>query len=338
MKKLLLIVALLLLPLLAVAQENETLLTSDGKLYMIRPVTAEETPDVDNKAAQYLVLSTRRGADAPVEAIVPASTSKGTHRNAAMAYDTESKTLFVFWLHDTHASSGQSRLVFASVDDSGVWSEPTEFGEIFNVRENLRIGVTRRVLDVEQLKLTAGLTVHATWWEFDSQKGEYSARYAVMAIENGRVAELDLFDLSTLVSGPTAEVTDPENPALKNPLMFPSPNHDSMYVVFGDVATNQLTLGRVFPTKPPKADGRLRVPVGRREGGFTAPGFSLVANSRMGGIYGDVDRLALYAREGDALKYVVLRDGVWGESRSIALDAQISAPAAIEAIRKLLND
>ena len=338
MKKLFLIIALLLLPLFAAAEENETLLTSDGKLFVIRPATPEEKPDVETKATQYLVLSTRRGSESPQEMIVPATNTKGAHSNAAMAYDAESKTLFVFWLHDTHASSGQSQLLFASVDDSGVWSDATAFGAVFNVRENLRIGVTRRVLDVEHLRLALGLTVHATWWEFDSQKGEWAAQYALLAIENGQVAEIDLFDLSTLVTGAKAETTDAENPAMRNPLMFPSPNHDSMYVLFGDVATNQLTLGRIFPTKPPKTDGRLRVPVGRREGGFAAPGFGLVQNSRMSGIYGDVDRMALYGRDGDELRYVVLRDGAWGQSRSIALDSQITASAAVEAIRKLLND
>lgn len=336
MKKLLLIAVLLLLPLVASARENEPLLAPDGALFSVRTQLARETPNVDTNATQYLVLETRRGSEIQTQ-IIPATNSKGAHGSAAMAYDAESKTLFVFWLHDTGMTSSQ--LLCASLNAQGEWSEATAFGMPYNVRENLRIAVTRKVFDKGEGKLVNGLSVHAVWWEFDSQRvnGYWSAQYAVLAIDNGKVAEVDFFDLSSLVKEPKTEsaIDVPATSVLRHPQLFPAATHDSVLVVYGDVATNMLHQARIFPIK---ANGRLRVPVGKREtGGVTGPRMDVAANSSMGSIFGDVDRIAFYVRDGKKLQYSILRDNAWTDTQEIALDSQITAPAAVDAIRRLLS-
>lgn len=346
MKRLLIYAVLLLLPLFAGAREIEPLLAPDGALFSVRTQLATETPDLDIAASQYLMLETRRGGEITTQ-IIPATNSKGAHGSAAMTYDAESKTLFVFWLHDTGMTS--SELLFASLDAEGTWSEATAFGLPYNVRENLRIAVTRKVLDKAEEKVVPGLSVHAVWWEFDSQRvdGLWSAQYAVLAIENGKVAEIDFVDLSSLVhdeKGPRKEANSaegdnvidvPADSPLRHPQLFPSATQDSVVVLFGDVSTKKFHQARIAPIK---AEGRLRVPTGRREvPGLPGPRINVAANSSTGSIYGDVDRIAFYVREGEKLHYSILRDSAWSDAQTIALDAQITGSAAVDAIRRLLN-
>ena len=336
MKRLLLIAILLLVTLGASALENEPLLAPDGSLFSIRTRLASDTPDVKTDANQYLVLDSRRGGEMTSQ-IVPASLSKGAHSSAAMAYDSESKTLFLFWLHDTGITS--SELLFASLDDSGTWSEATAFGQRYNVRENLRIAVTRKLYDNAHAKYLGGLSVHAVWWEFDSQHvgGGWSAQYAILAIEKGRVEEVNFLDLSELPGDEPAAKNSGETAAevLRHPQVFASPSQDSVVVIYGDVATNSLKRGRIFPVKE---NGRLRVPVGRREGGFSAPRLNVNSNSGMGSIFADADRVAFYTLDRDKVSYVVLRDKAWTDVQTINLDSQITGPAAVDAIRRLIQD
>lgn len=332
MKKLLVATMLLLLPVIAAARETEHVLSSDGRLFSIRAQVSSETPDVKTDSTQYLVLETRRGTEMTSE-IIPASLNKGAHGNAAMAYDEESKTLFAFWLHNTGVTS--SELVFASRDDAGAWSEPTTFGPRYNYRENLRIAVTRKTRDATVDKVITGLSVHAVWWEFDSEEAEggWSAQYAILAIENGKAAEVNFLNLSRLVPGQKSG--EPATGSiLRYPQLFPAATNDSVVVVFGDVATNSIQRARIFPVK---GHGRLRVPVGRHEGGMGAPGFNVAANSTVEGISGDDDALAFYVREGDQIRYIVHRNESWSDERIIALDAQVTSMAATDAIRRLLN-
>ena len=109
-------------------------------------------------------------------------------------------------------------------------------------------------------------------------------------------------------------------------------------VVFGDLGTNRISEVRIRPTRPIQSDGRLRVPVGRHEGGFGAPALTSASSSHMDGIYGDNDRLAFYTHGDDRLDYVIMKEGVWSEERSIALDSQITAGAAVDALRRLLSE
>jgi hypothetical protein len=346
MKKLLTFAVLLLLPLFASAREIEPVLAPDGALYSVHARQASETPDVETAAAQYLVLETRRGTDIHTQ-IIPATNTKGAHGSAAMAYDPQSKTLFVFWLHATGMTS--SELVFASVDAEGVWSEPTAFGMPYNGRENLRIAVTNNVYDKAEDKVVPGLSVHAVWWEFDSQRvdGRWSAQYAVFAIENGKVADIDFLDLSSLVrdettgtvaaASQTSTLADvPSGSVLRHPQLFAASTQDSVYVLFGDVPTDKLYQARISPIK---ANGRLRVPVGRRgnKPGLPGPRVHSGAGSTTGSIFGDEDRIAFYVRDGEKLRYSILRNDTWSDPQTIELDSRITSAAAVDAIRRLLN-
>ncbi len=335
MKKLLLAAALLLFPLFASAQ-GDTLLTDRGILYTIQEQAAFAASGAANTESA-LLLSIRHGADIDRK-LVPGTSTGGRNSNAAMAYDSESGVLYIFWLRYT--AMLESKLLFTSIDRDGNWGQLTEFGQPFDYRENLRIAVTRKVLGHAD-RLESGITVHATWWETDTHDGKESAQYAAIAIENGKV-EVNFLDLTPfLESSESFDFTTPREDlgALRHPVLFASPKQESVLLTFGDSATKRLNRVRIYPVRPPQGNGRIRIPVGRGEGGIGAPRFNVTANSTMNALQGtDNGNLAFYVNEASTLRYVVLRNGEWTETRTIALDEQVTAPAAVDAIRRLVNE
>lgn len=338
MKRLLVALCLLLLPVLATAQHREALLTADGTLF-----TIESRPQADAEAGaatRSLVLRTVN-AELSREEIVPATLSAGAHMEPAIAYDGESRTLFVFWLH--HTGIMASQLMFACRTADGTWSEASSFGEQFDFRENLRIAVTRKVTEEDGTAVAGpAVSVHLVWWEFNSDDGHESARYAMLAIENGAPAgDLQYLDLAQYrgenTSAPAPDAS-PDRTILKQPLLFSAPTQDSVLVVFGDFDTNQLHQVDVRPTRV-KADGRLRVPVGRHQGGVGRPQLQASADSRVEGI-SEVGgrRMAIYTRGATRLDYAILKDGSWSAPQGVTLDDQLTASAAVDALRRLLSE
>ncbi len=337
MRRLLLSLCLLVLPVVAIAQHREATLTPSGVLFTIESRTTEF--DGTSYGTAHLLLREQRGAEV-IQEIVPASLTGGAHTEPAIAFDPESGTLFVFWLR--HFGLMGSQLMFACRDANGTWSPAEAFGHEFNGRRNLRIALTRRVVEQDGTTISPvpALSVHLVWWEYDSEAIAESARYAMMTIENGRVASMEYLNLAQFaVKNEGDEVAPDEDRAvLRQPLLFPSQQQESVLVVFGDLGTSRVYEVRVRPTKV-VAEGRLRVPVGRHEGNAKGPAFRVAGNSRIDGISGgDANRLALFARNGNSLQYVVMRNGVWSEMREIALDEQITSSAAIDALRRLLNE
>lgn len=326
MKKLLILAALVLFPLIASAK-GDALLTDKGVLYTI------DEQSLPHGAVQ-LLLTTRQGVDINRQ-VVPATNMPGVHSNAVMAYDSEAGMLYIFWLRYTGLL--ESELLFTSLSKDGFWSEATAFGTPFDYRENLRIAVTRKVVGNHD-KLEPGITVHATWWETDTHTGIQSAQYAMLAMENGK-AEVTFLNLGEHVpeGGSDAELNEDEISALRQPMLFPSARQESVLVTFGDLRTERLHRVRVYPVRPPVSDGRIRIPVGRSEGNIDAPRFRSAANG-MNALQGDDDDMALYVRDGEQLRYVLLREGKWSEERAIALDDQITASAAVDAIRRLVTE
>jgi hypothetical protein len=340
MKRLLLTLCLLVLPVLATAQPREALLTADGTLFAIE---SRVPADPDTTAAdRSLVLRMQNGSDVREE-IVPATLQSGAHMEPAMAYDAESHALFVFWLRHTGITA--SELMFACRTGEGVWSEARVFGERFDYRENLRIAVTRRVAEEDgSISGSAAISVHLVWWEYNSRTGREAAQYAMLAIENGEpVGEPEYLDLSPFAAAEATDEAAPEvdRAVLKQPLLFSARTQDSVSVVFGDFVTNRLHQVRVQPTRTPPpvaAEGRLRVPVGRSGGNLGGPALRVAGDSRVEGIFEDSGRMAIYTRGPERLDYAILRDGSWGAPQVVTLDEQITAGAALDALRQLVGE
>ena len=345
-KRLLLCLALVLLPVAAMAQvsDRDTLLTGDGTLYSIESQgTDASTPDAPHDCLRYLVLTTQDGTTS-TRTVVPESLTAGVHWRPALAYDSDSKSLFVFWLHSINASS--SELLFSSLHENK-WSGVTHFEDGgYRVRSNLRIAVTRRVsesTDDGSYILHPGTTVHAVWWE---QRGDgESARYAMLTIENGDVASIAVRDMLDFlpysrIETPTTVASDFDREVFRHPAIVESATHDTVDVLFADWDKNHYNRLTVRPI----ANARPHVPIGVRSGGNYGP----PKNFRVGGqattpftsvqtlFDRDSNDIIIYYQTADALRYAVNRDGQWSAMKSIALGPQITSDVATSALRKLL--
>ncbi len=338
MKKLIVLLALLCLPLLASAQEGDTLLIPDGTLYTIHHERSVDNPDAKASSVAYLVLTARRGSEIAPE-IIPATLHGGAHFNPAIAYDAETGMLFAFWIHNPEGSATQ--LMFASRSAEGVWSDATAFGDYNDRRENLRIAVTRKYED-ENGAIRNGLTVHLAWWQFTYETRTKSAKYMMVTIQNGAVANMESLDLTKFVAKP--EKPGAENElidyrVLMQPLLVSSPTQDSVVLLYGDLDTATMNSVHIRPQVKIAANGRLRVPGGKREAAPSrAPALTVSEGDRVEGLYGDDDSMAFYTTSEGKVRYVLLRNGEWSEQHAIALDKQVTAGAAVDALRRLVTD
>ena len=341
MKKLIVVVALLFVPLLASAQPQNALLTHDGTLWTVDFERAADHPDVVTESAAYLKVTARRGDDVKSE-IIPSTLERGGNYSPTIAYDAQSGMLFVFWIHNQGMLLNQ--LMFSSRTADGVWSEARVFGDgYYDQRKNLRVAVTRKFRDEED-DLRSGLSVHLVWWELNTTTGKGSAKYAMASIHRGEIADFVPLDLSQFVEPLTEpleqeaspEQSEAQKELLKQPVLFPTPLQDSVVLLFGDMTTGTMNQVRVTPRKI-VSDGRLRVPGGRSEGRYRAPQM-LIANSRVEGVYVDSTRLALYAVGGGKLRYVLSDGKTMSEPFAITLDENLSAESAVDALRRLVNE
>lgn len=321
------LVATMFVALTAAAQPRQAVLAPDGTLFALEAVATDAA-----STATHFVLRTQRDGVLSEEN-VPATVDSAHDTNAAIAYDADSGSIFVFWLRQLGTLSSQ--LIFTCRASDGTWSQPEEFGSPFVYRENLRMAVTRRVSAADgTLFPNPAISVHLTWWEFNTHDGSEAARYAMINIENGVVESRETLELTPFVSEDFNDGTTSSD-VLKQPLLFTAPTQDSVLVVFGDVPTRSMNQVRITPVR---SEGRLRVPVGRHERTSRAPGNLVAADSRVDGVYATSERMALYIKDKQQLRYVVMSDGNWSDTRTIGLDEQITASAAVDALRQLINE
>lgn len=345
MKKLILALAVFaLLPVAAVAQDQrELLLTSDGRLFIAEQKFSGEHPEVGGGSMAYVAITIRDG-ETQQELVVPGTLEQGVHANPALAYDKTSQTLFVFWQRSLTLM--HSELVFQSLGADLNWGPVASFGSVRNMRQNLRIAVTRKAQSpsIEDPSVTAvvpQINVHAVWWEFDVYDGVQSARYAMLTLENGMVVDTSVHNLYEFLPQPehvAENLGDLEVPEVfKHPALFVSPHQDSVAVLFGDVRDNSFNRVRIQPWKVAN-EARVHIPVGRQEGGkMRAPVLSASANASVNAISASDERIALYTSESDIFRYVILSEEGWTEARELRLDATLNNDAAVRAVRRLVE-
>lgn len=344
-KKVAVFLGLLVLPAVLAAQtDRDLLLTPDGTMFTVdREWTVSRTESAP-AATSYLVLTTRRGEETSHQTI-PATLTEGAHINPALAYDSESQMLFVLW--ERSLSLTHRELLFCTMDHAGNWNEPVTFaGDMNAYRTNLRIAVTRKVDLVpvdDDPSVVPGISVHAVWWEQNRYQNDEYAQYALFSVYSGQVTGIETRRLPSLLTN--LEKRDPQltpegfdTEVLRHPALFSLPTSDAVDVVFGDAGTNGFHRLRIRPGKK-YSDARVHIPLGKRESNFPAPSFATSnSEARVGSINGDPDRLAFYVRDNQTVRYVTYKDSRWSHLQSILLDEQVSGEAAVDAIRRLLND
>ena len=347
MKRLLFVIALVLLPSAVFAQtvDRDVLLTKSGTLYTIESELADSSHP---NTTQYLVLTVKTPQKV-VRSIVPESTMEGLHRGPALVYDTDSDTLFVFWLRTPNGMS--SELLVASYQNN-TWRKAISIDDTpLTSRYNLRISMTRRVAQTQRdgsVIDVSMLIIHAVWWEM---KGDSeTARYAMLPVDQGHIIltnpKEQIHDLNDFaaVQNPGYEMPATFNAEiLRHPALVDSAALDSVDAIFGDVKTksfNRTTL------RPIISDGRLRIPVGiskdaPRPTRFSPPGnFSSDWNGRVDALAnGRVasDRLVLYNVTDSAVNYLVYSDGVWSTLTSLPLNERLSVDATVTALSRMIS-
>jgi len=330
MKRLLLVLAFVLLPTALFAQvaDRDVLLTPDGTLY-----TIESKADTVNEANRYLTLTVTHSNKSTTTSVIPDTTKGGTNWRPALTYDADTNTLFVFWINTPNGLS--SELMFTSYRDEK-WQPAVGVDEqTYNLCTNLRIAVTRKVSTLQKDGSYADapqLLVHAVWWELLGTTEH--ARYAMFVIENSKVKSYELHDLSEFGIYPDMPFTvgkdfNPE--ILRHPAIIEGT--DSVDVLFGDV--ERVTMNRV--TLRPIVDGRLHIPVGHRGGPPFAPPQTFSANwtGRISTIASG-PTLVMYNVGSDTAGYVMYSNGNWSDVRTLPLNTTFSGADAVAAITRML--
>lgn len=339
MKRLLLVLLLAFVPAALFAQvaDRDVLLTSDGTLYTIESVVNDGS--LHAEASQFLKVTIQRGSQ-KTETVVPESLTSGRHWRPALAYDTDSNTLFVFWLKMPNAMSSQ--LLLASYA-GGTWQPAASLDDQpYHLQYNLRIGITRRVaqLQKDQSNLDVPmLLIHAIWWE-ETGYGQ-TARYALFVVRKGAISSVESHNLDEFAASPgffPNEVDANFNPEiLKHPAFVDNGTQNSIDVIFGDVHMNMFN--RV--TLKPIADGRIHIPIGARPGGprIMAPyAFSGDWTGRISTIAGSHDNsLLLYNTTPNSVNYILYSNGTWSSVKVLSLSDKLSADGAVAALTRMMN-
>jgi hypothetical protein len=342
-KRLLTLIASLALVAVSVTAQTvdrDMLLTTDGTLYTIDSVAPDANAKAGEDCLRSLVLTTQQGTES-TRTVVPYSLSNGVHWRPALAYDSDSKTLFLFWTHSPNAMS--SELLFCTISADGKFSDLTTFeARSYRLRYNLAIAVTRKVWTAQSdSKFTqdAGMSAHAVWWE-ETGNGE-QARYALLTVEKGTVTGIETRDLAAFVdsSAPDTLSPDADPEIFRHPSIFEAPTHDSVDVIFGDVVNNHFNRINIHPV----AQGRLHVPVGKMSLGYSGPpSFAVAPNADRASLSihslwdRDTNNLVLYYYADQTVHYLMNRAGVWSSMKSVAMKGGLSAEGAPDVLRRMM--
>ncbi len=339
MKRLLLSFALTLFATAAFAQaaDRDVLVTPEGTVFTVETQTPSSASSME--AVRMLALTVQNGNDVS-HLNVPDSMSSGFHFGGALAYDSESRTLFVLWIHMPNAMS--SELLLASYRD-GKWQPAVSIdNQPYHLRNNLRVSITRRVPQLQKDGLYAdvpALLLHALWWD-DSGRGE-EARYALLTVDKGVLAAAETHSLQEFVSPGddkynTVSATFNAE-ILRHPAIVSSPMQNTVDVVFGDTKTNSFHSVTLHPI----AEHRIHIPVGI--GGDDGRPHILTPANFSANWVGPISVLArgdrlVFANAGEtSLNYITYANGKWTAVKSIAIDSRFTTEAALAALDKMLS-
>jgi hypothetical protein len=347
MKRLVLSFALAIVSATAFAQvpDRDVLVTPEGTVFTLETQTPSPASSID---AMVMLTLTVQNGNAVSHLNVPDSTSPGYHFSGALAYDSDSRTLFVLWIHAPNAMS--SELLLASYRD-GKWQPAVSIdNQQYHLRNNLRVSITRRV---SQLQLDGSyadvpaLLLHALWWD-DSGSGE-EARYAMLTIDKGMLASSETHALGEFVSPSDNKFNAVDATfnaeILRHPAIVSSPMQSTVDVIFGDTKTNSLHGVTLQVTLQPIADARVHIPVGIGGGGAGGgrPLYVAAPTSFSADWKGPItildrgDRL-VFANAGDtSLNYITYASGTWSNVKSIAINSKFPAEAALAALDKMVS-
>jgi len=340
---LLLAAAWALLPGVAAAYEEVSILTSDGTLHDLRAGTALELGVVDASILpnSYLIDWTSKAQNGAVTtAILPDTISFYSKHGLDLAYDDATSTLLLLWTEDIGAYS-QIRI---GVLHNGAWTNSMLVPSSgISQAVNPKMIVTHNTVTyLDQTGATVTKTssvLSVAWWEW----AQYAqARYATLFLdESDDPTALTIYDVPSLVgtngATSTANLTD-------GSYLFPGLQPDgltgSVILAYADLHDQRERVLRFdFPTNwgretPTDVNWKRRhIPiVGVMMDGPAARQTPQVANT-LDGVHTTIGRgyqptLSWTDADGSAVRYTQLSGADWAPVRSIPVSVQMTADQA----------
>jgi hypothetical protein len=336
--------ALAVAPAWSLALEEQSLLTPDGTLHVLRAGRAVDL-GVDGSAPESILIehASRAQDGTTVVSILPGSESYQDKRGLQLGYDEQTSALMLLWTEDVSAYSHIRLGVFRD----GVWTNsPLLPSQGISRAYNPQMLIThQRVTYLDENDVAVARTssiISVIWWE---EAAELQARLGVLFLDAAAFdpANLTVYDLPVLTGGVGAtSYGDVPSGAY----LFPSLQADGLSGAFlASYADLHANLHRVLSVKFPEFQGKpaedgnpewkrrhipivgiaAEGPIARR-----APGQKdkLGVGTSIGGGY----RPTLYWLEDSSLKYTRLGATDWEPIRSIPIDETMTYEKALDLV------
>jgi|KBSSwiStaDraftv2_1062776.scaffolds.fasta_scaffold01503_7 hypothetical protein len=333
-----LLAALLALPAIGLAFEEQSLLTPDGSLHTVRAGKAIDlgitglTPSPDS----FVVDWSARAQDGTVQtAIIPGTISYQEKRGLQLTYDEATGKLVLIWIEEVSAYSH----VRVGVLQDGVWTNsplmPTQgISRAYNPQVTL-VHIPVSWLDEKDQPVTATSSILSViWWE---ESVAVEARYAALFLDEkaGADGSLAVYEMPALIGGSTQSTYDGEPPGA---YLYPALQVDGfsggMFASFADLNDKQEKIVRIdFPRDRGKPSEYGNMTWKRRHAPIvsiqlTGPiaRMTPVLSNRtdpavpIGTSIGSGFRPTFYWQDGEALKFSRLDGPDWSPIRSITID------------------
>jgi hypothetical protein len=339
------------LPGVALGFTEQSLLTTDGTLHVVRSGSAVELglQDVAIDPDNSLIEWSARSQDGTVStAIIPGTDSHTAKTGIQVAFDDQTQTLLLLWTENISAMS-QIRI---GVLHGGVWTNsgllPNQgISRAYNPQMRLsHYPITYLDADDQPVSKSSSL-LSIIWWE-EAQYGQ--ARLATLFLdeENFDPASLAVYDLPALTGDDGADTSLDGIPS--GAYLFPSLQPDGLsgavLASFADLHEQRHKIVRVeFPSDQgkPSEPGNLKWqrrhipivgvatqgPIARMTPILAAgPGTGPAVGTTIGAGY----LPTLYWRDGANLKYTRLGQTDWTPVRSIAIDETMPYDRALSLV------
>ena len=306
--------ALLALP----AMGAGSVLTPDGIRYAI-----EATPDGPQ------IEITRAEGDARARLVVPSTEDAAPEKQAQLAFDSMTDTLYVVWTRDGGAAGAEIR--YAALNAAGHWSAPRNVAAGSGMYRGVQLALTRS----EYGGVTATL-MHVAWWSINGPV--LDPEYAMFAFEKGSdvtVSVGNLKEMADVGDGVTASEFEDVGEAIHPPLTMER-NGESVDVAFGSVDSTAITRLSILPRK---IGGNVRIwkPVGRS--GTMTPRSQLVSSDTtpVQAILKN-GMVALYTLGADFNFVVLKKNNTWTTIRSVHVDEDNTSSDLVHDLRAAMEE
>ncbi len=201
--------ALAIVPALAFALEEQSLLTPDGTLHVLRAGKAIDLGLAEAHPESIVIEHSIRAQDGTeTVAILPGSESYQDKRGLQLGYDEETHTLLLLWTEDISAYSH----IRVGVFHDGVWTNSALLpSQGISRAYNPQMRVThQRVTYLDENDAIVAKTnsiVSVVWWE---EASLLQARFAALFLDEAPfvAANLSVYDLPALTGGVGASAYD----------------------------------------------------------------------------------------------------------------------------------